>query len=348
MDVKDRLKALAKLADGKKEAFILIYGNPDPDALASGWALRECLRLYGVVATLGYTGEVGRLENEAMIKELGIPVVKLKEADIANADLLALTDSQPIFFRNYRLPRCDIVIDHHPSTEIVSAPHVDIRPKCHATSSIMAEYLLASGVELTKKMATALFYGIETDSRHLIRPASEVDKSAIVALETRLDRTLLRRIEYSNYSLSRLDYFSIALVKLSYANHVLYSNIGPVPSADVCVQIADFLVRVKEAHWALVSGVVAKQLVIVFRCDGQQKDAGKTARKAFGEIGSAGGHHTMGRAEIDESALPKDVMLTQNESLERFILTSLAEVEHAFKPLARALPRRSEYFFSRA
>jgi len=154
-------------------------------------------------------------------------------------------------------------------------------------------------------------------------------------LENKIDRSALRRILLSSYSICRLNYFSIALTKLRYSNSILYSDIGPVPYMEICAQIADFLIRVKEASWAVVSGVVDKKLVVVFRCDGYKKHAGKVAEKAFGNIGSAGGHTTKARAEIDEDSLPGNMLLTQSEKIERFIVESISSAERSFKPLLK-------------
>ncbi len=332
-----KLKQLRKIVAGAKSAYILIYSNPDPDGLASAWALKELLDGMGVTATIGYTGEVGRLQNAAMIKFLGLPAEALKRDLLLQADLVSMVDAQPHFFQEIVLPRTDIVIDHHPARKDKTVPFSDIRTQCLATASILTDYLIISKTPINKRLATALYYGIWTDSGGQNRTPSGLDRAALEILEKKADRNLLRRIEFSQYSLNDLDYFSMALIKHRYAHNVLYAHIGPVPFADVCSQVADFLIRVQEAHWALVTGVAGNKLVIVFRCDGIAKNAGKVAEAAFGEIGSAGGHRTMGRAELLGSSLPQGTSLTQNERLEWFVVNCLARVDRAFRPLLKNL-----------
>lgn len=331
--VRTRLIRLDHVVSGASRPIILIHGSPDPDALASGWALREILRRFSKTPPIRYTGEVGRLDNQAMIESLRLPAKPLKSEELSSADLVALVDCQPEFFDSIELPRCDIVFDHHPKKSRRKYPFSDIRPGCLATSSILAEYVKQAGIELSTRLATALYYGIQTDSRHMQRPPTRIDSAALRFLERKVNTNLLRRIEFSSYSLDRLDYFTIALIKLRHHKGVLYSHVGSVPYLDICVQIADFLIRIKEAKWALVSGIVGKKLVVVFRCDGHLKHAGKTAEGAFGAIGSAGGHRTMGRAEVNEDALPEGVYLTLNETIERFVLASLSRVEREFRAL---------------
>ncbi|UCD84127.1 MAG: DHH family phosphoesterase [Deltaproteobacteria bacterium] len=336
--IADRLKKLKKAVTGANRPLILIYGNPDPDALASAWALKEIMHSAGAKADIRYTGEFGRLENETMVKVLQIPAEPLKENELAGADLVALVDSQPDFFKPVELPRCDIVIDHHPRKTSREYLFSDIRPNCLATSLILTEYLRISGLRVSAKLATALYYGIQTDRQNVKRWPTSEDTEAILYLQRKASKNILRKIEFSSYSLGRLDYFSIALTKIRYAKGVLYSHVGPVPYTDVCVQIADFLTRVKEAKWAVVSGVVRDKLIIIFRCDGHNKHAGKTANAAFGNMGSAGGHVTMGRAEILNENMPRGIYFTDNEKVEKFVLREIARVEKEFGSILRVIP----------
>jgi len=117
----------------------------------------------------------------------------------------------------------------------------------------------------------------------------------------------------------------------------MFSHLGPVPFFDVCVQMADFFIRVENVSWALVTGVVGDALVVVFRNDGLKKDAGYLARTAFGEIGSAGGHKSMGRAEFKQDALPKGLLLSDNRGIEEFVLSSLAKIDPVFLPVLKSV-----------
>lgn len=333
------LKKLKKTMGDAKRPFIMIYSNPDPDALASAQALSLIMEEEGLDPVIGCTGSVGRLENETMINLLSIPVKTLTTDDLREADLIAVVDSQPEFFRGFDLPRVDIVIDHHPKKSKRSRPFVHIQSRCLAVSSLLTAYLVAGDYPISKKLATALYYGIQTDSRNFLKSPTDIDSDAIHVLEGKIDRATLRKIQFSSYSLHRLNYFSVALSKLRYANYILYSDLGSVPSSDICVQVADFLIRVKEARWAIVSGVVDDKLVIIFRCDGHKKNAGKLAETAFGEYGSAGGHRTMARAEIPGDKLPDGMALTQNEKIEKFVLGAITEVERSFNPITRRAKR---------
>jgi nanoRNase/pAp phosphatase (c-di-AMP/oligoRNAs hydrolase) len=331
-----RLERLRKVCDGARDIRIILYANPDPDALASALALREILETNKRAVSIGYTGAVGRPENASMIRQLKIPAFPVSEEEAAQSDVIAIVDCQPQFFTDFNLPRCDIVVDHHPLPDGIPAGFADIRPNYLSTSSIMTEYLKAAGVRLTKNLASALFYGIKTDTRHFMGDMSRGDVEAIKWLRTKADRDIVKQIEFSQFSREALDYFSIALVRRRFLNGVMFSHLGPVPFFDVCVQVADFLIRVENVSWALVTGVMGDTLVVVFRNDGLKKDAGYLARTAFGGIGSAGGHESMGRAQVKQDALPKGLLLTDNRGIEEFVLSSLAKIDRVFLPVLKS------------
>jgi nanoRNase/pAp phosphatase (c-di-AMP/oligoRNAs hydrolase) len=336
-NIRRRLERLEKTCDGAKDVYVIIYANPDPDALASALALKKILETKERAVNIGYTGAIGRPENASMIRRLKIPAYPVSEEQAVRSGLIAIVDSQPHFFTDFNLPRCDIVIDHHPLPVPLSAGFVDVRPDYLSTSSIMTEYLRATGLRLTKDLASALFYGIKTDSRRFMGDMSPGDVEAVKWLRGKADREVVNQIEFSQFSWEGLDYFSIGLVRRRFLNGVMFSHLGPVPFFDVCVQVADFFIRVENVSWALVTGVVGDTLVVVFRNDGLKKDAGYLAGTTFGGIGSAGGHQSMGRAQVRQDALPKGLLLTDNRGIEKFVLGSLAKVDRVFLPLFRSL-----------
>jgi nanoRNase/pAp phosphatase (c-di-AMP/oligoRNAs hydrolase) len=339
-EAKALLARLKETAGSSGLLRVMIYGNPDPDALASSMALKRLLdEATGgkLRVELNYTGAVGRPENASMIRQLKIPVTPISEAEAKDADRIAVVDAQPQFFQDFTLPRCDIVIDHHPRLLDRPVPFEDIRPEYISTSSIMTEYMRAAGIRPRRGIASALLYGIKTDSRNFMADLSTGDINALRWLRAKSDRDIVKRIEFSQFSRDALDYFSIALVRRRFVQSVMFAHVGPVPSYDVCVQIADFLIRVERVEWALVTGVVGTDLVVVFRNDGMKKDAGYLARTAFGKLGSAGGHKSMGRASIPQKNLPGGLLLTDNIGIEKFVLTQLNKVDPVFAPVLKTI-----------
>jgi nanoRNase/pAp phosphatase (c-di-AMP/oligoRNAs hydrolase) len=336
-NIRSRLKHLKAVCEDAKNVHIIIYANPDPDGLASAIALKKILGTRKRNISIGYTGAIGRPENACMIRQLRIPAFPISEEEVTQSDVIAIVDAQPQFFADFKLPRCDIVIDHHPLRDKIPAKFVDIRSDYISTSSIMTEYLKAARLRPTKNLASALFYGIKTDARNFIADMNQGDVEAIRWLRGKADRDIVKQIEFSQFTQEVLDYFSIALVKRRFMKGVMFSHLGPVPFFDICVQVADFLIRVEGVSWALVTGVVGDALVVVFRNDGLKKDAGYLARSAFGEIGSAGGHKSMGRAEFKQDSLPEGLLLSDNKGIEEFVLSSLAKIDRMFLPVLKSI-----------
>ena len=64
---------------GRGKILIVVHDNPDPDCLASAYALRHLfIMTINRPATISFSGMIGRGENLAMAKELDIPVTPLE------------------------------------------------------------------------------------------------------------------------------------------------------------------------------------------------------------------------------------------------------------------------------
>ncbi|MFH1422195.1 MAG: DHH family phosphoesterase [Planctomycetota bacterium] len=318
-----KLNELRTIAEKTNRLLTVIYGNPDPDALASAFALNHLLCRNRTNSTIAYTGEVGRLENKEMIRVLKIPAVKFNDKMLSESDLVANVDCQPSFFSTMPDFTADIVIDHHPKQEF-TASFVDIRANYGATSTIMTEYLLEAHKIFPARLATALLYGIETDTSSLQRISTDLDINAFRFLLGKADMSLLRVIRLSRFPLSALSYFAVAALQKRYSKGIIYSNLGFVDTTDILSHIAAFLMEFHNINWAIVSGLYRDTLIIVFRSDGYKKDAGRLATRAFGKIGSAGGHATMARAEVQLSQIQEKLPNMSSEAVEKFVLERLA------------------------
>ena len=100
----------------------------------------------------------------------------------------------------------------------------------------------------------------------------------------------------------------------------VFVHLGPVVNPDVCVIIADFFMRIVSVTWSIVSGTCDKKLIVIFRNDGIRKNAGNSAKKGFGQLGSAGGHKNMARAEISLSELKDHIDYKDVKKLLRWII----------------------------
>ena len=205
-----RLKTMVRENDS---VAVLIYGSPDPDAVASAMALREILNQTKPLAKCIFvaTEPVIRYQNAEFIREMKVEIQMLDKVDLREFRLIAVVDAQPTFFgETLGGLKPQIVIDHHPCKTVWHAPLADVRPYYGALSTIMTEYLLAARVKIPKRLYTALLYGIRSDTVNFERDASLEDIGAYYLNFMRANRQLIRRIELNQIPDRFLKYFDYA------------------------------------------------------------------------------------------------------------------------------------------
>lgn len=278
----------------------LIVMNADPDALGSALALRRIMARRVAAVDCAQVNEITRPDNLTMIKMLRIPVQRLTPPLAAQYDRFALVDSQPHHHQGFQGLAFSLIIDHHPLPQEVpvQAEFTDIQPNYGATCSLLTEYLYNLKIRPGEKLATALLYGIKTDTQSFERQFSDADVRAFRYLSRFANHSLLRKISRSEFRLEWLKFFSLAFRRLRVAKDCLHAFMGELDSPDILVILADFFLRIYGISWTVVGGVCDGKLILIFRGDGLRKDMGKTAAAMFGDFGSAGGHATMARAEL--------------------------------------------------
>ncbi len=299
-----RLARTARIVEEVKNHFesaeavlILLQDDPDPDAIASGLALRQVLGRNKQTAPLASFGRVTRPENIAMVKLLEIEIEKLTKESIKNFDRIAVVDLQPPHLSNPP-EEIDLVVDHHPEQFNYKSHLKDIRPSYGATSTILLEYLLCTGSSIGTRLGTALLYGIKSDTFALSREVNEWDVQAFSYLYQLANQNLMRRIERPELPPAALDALSVALKNRRVIDRVAFVNLGRVERDDLIPQMADFSLSFEGIEWAFVSGVYDSNYIISVRNVGYVRSAGRVLKEAFGAIGSAGGHSSMAKAII--------------------------------------------------
>ena len=318
---RERLKELRALVRDSERIAILLQDDPDPDAIASGIALRTLLGRNKLTTPLFSFSDITRPENRAMVQLLEIEVDRASPDLLEDYDKVAMVDVQPPYF-NGRLHRADIVIDHHPGYSTGNADFEDVRIRYGATSTILTEYLISAGERISERLATALLYGIKSDTLMLSRRVTEDDLQAFTYLYPLANYNLLRRIERPELPLSFARILGRAMQRLTVRDELAVVHLGPVKRDDLIVQMADFCLQFEGAEWVAVSGKLGGNLVIAVRNHGAGRSAGDVVRKLFGDIGSAGGHRNMAKAVMPLSAWRR----REGSSADRFIEARLREL----------------------
>lgn len=115
---RQKVQQYQRYFDDANRILILLHNEPDPDAIASGLAVRNILRRNRQTAIIGCLQGVTRPENLRMIKLLDLQVEVLTPAEVHEFDKVALVDVQPHYFPGL-LPQADLVIDHQDRKSVV-------------------------------------------------------------------------------------------------------------------------------------------------------------------------------------------------------------------------------------
>jgi len=325
-EVRRRLDRLVEHARGHRRALILTHDNPDPDSLASGVALAWLLeRLADVTAVVAYGGIVGRAENRALIKVLKLPVVPLSRVVFDDYDLIAMVDTQPEQ-GNHSLPSAhfpDVVIDHHPPRpESRLAAVADVGRQAGATSTVVTDYLRASGLEVPSAIATALFYGIKSDTRDLERETTRPDVEAYLWLFPQADPQALAEIEHPRLPEDYFRLFHTAVERAQVYDGAVVCDLGKVYYPDLVAEVADRFLTMNDVKWSLAFGLFRGSLYFSLRTRDRRMNAGKLIRDVIeARGGSAGGHGSMAGARLPVKGLP----LTARRRLIRHVVQSFVE-----------------------
>jgi nanoRNase/pAp phosphatase (c-di-AMP/oligoRNAs hydrolase) len=297
-----RLDSLLEAVIGAKRVLILPHNDPDPDAIASAVALRYLLvERLGLESRVAYRGIIGRAENRAMVRYLGHPLDRLKGSDLRQSLPLALVDTQPGAGNNALLPGAPVavVIDHHTLREATSeAAFADVRPELGATSTLLVQYLQAAALEPPPPLATALFYGIKTDTMSLARAASPEDVSAYSYLQPRVEAEALVEIEQAQVPTEYFQSLDTALHAARVYDSIVIAFLGAMVRPDMAAEMADLLLRLRGAQWTICMGAYEENLILAVRSRGKRGGAEKLAQAIVAGCGSAGGHGKMAGGQI--------------------------------------------------
>src|SRR5689334_480149 len=314
---------------------IVLHNDPDPDAMASGLALRNVLKRTKTTAIIAAVQGVSRPENVRMMNLLDIHVEVLSPAQMKEFDRIAMVDVQPHYFGE-AIDRVDLVIDHHPEQDGYTAVFKDVRPDYGSTCTILTEHLRSVDANISERTATAMLYAIKSDTLFFNRQTNRVDIEAFSYLYPLADPALIRKMEGAEITLERLDYVVKAREQGRLQEKVFCAFLGVLPREDFIPYVADFFLQLEDVEWTIIAGIVHESLVISVRNLGYSKNAGEFVRKYFNAIGSAGGHRALAKAVVPLRAFRDKFGNLQADEFTQLVLGLALEFLHEDKKLVKA------------
>ncbi len=302
----NKLEDLIRLCEGHA-VYIQTHNFPDPDAIASAYGLQKLLSLYGVESKLCYDGRIDKLSASKMLDAFQIqmlPYAQLR-ADMVETDRIICVDSQKHSGNVTDFIGDEVAcIDHHPTFVPIEYGYQDIRIT-GACATLIAEYYAESGNEPDRNVATALLYGIKMDTLQFTRGVTELDIKMFGFLFPRCDQELLAGLERNNMEFTDLKAYGAAIESIELYDKIGFSCI-PFSCPDALIAIlSDFILALIEVEVAVVFSFRKDGIKLSVRSEDPDIHAGNLLHEALKDIGSGGGHASMGGGLIGSERLPE-------------------------------------------
>ncbi|MBV6518286.1 MAG: potassium transporter TrkA [Candidatus Brocadia sp.] len=293
-------------AAANKGVAIFLQDNPDPDAIASGFALKRIAEKYNIKSNIYYGGNIGRQQNKTLVNLLETDLTRLKTTEevlkiVSSAGKVALIEAS-IPSKNNILPLHTIphiVIDHHQTDlSLVKGEFIEILPKIGATSTIMTRYLRHLDIVPDPPLATALRYGIRVDTGGFTRNTTTEDLEAAAYLSPLLDTALLNQIENPPMSAETMDIIGRTIRNREIRGSYLISFVEFITDRDALPQAAELMLQMEGVSTVLVFGIDKDKVQLSARSVDSRINLAFLLQKAFGFM-NAGGHANMAAGCVD-------------------------------------------------
>jgi nanoRNase/pAp phosphatase (c-di-AMP/oligoRNAs hydrolase) len=291
-----RARRLLRLLADKKNILVTTHQHPDPDALASSFALCRLMesQLPDARICVSIKGQIGGGYNAAFLEHSEIHhLIPWDETSLHAYDAIILLDVQPAYKLN-PLP-AEItpiaVIDHHRSRG--RRRHYgfsDIRTDVGASSSIVFSYFMELEVDISADLAAMMLFAIETDLAGAAGTPGDLDNVALASLTLLADTRKLYKMRYAELPQGIYISFASGLANAVVYDDALITHLDSIESAEAPAVIADFLLRFDKVQWVLVTAISGDNLVMSLRSGDGKRSAADVMRHLVRKIGEGGGH----------------------------------------------------------
>lgn len=285
---------LVELLKGHK-TYIQTHNFPDPDAVASAFALQNFLKQHGILTDICYDGRIEKLSTRKMITVFGIEAKSREEIEniMREEDYIIMVDSQ-----KYNANITDFIgdevacIDHHPTMIECEYAYKDVR-QVGACASIIAEYFRQTDTPMDSVVAAALAYGIKMDTADFIRGATDLDVDMFAYVHRMADVQKLVTMYTNVMEFSDLKAYGAAIDSIQ-----VYQNVGfaaiPFDCPDALIAIiSDFILSLDVVDISIIYAVRRDGIKFSMRSALLEVDAGNVIDKALQGYGNGGGHPSM-------------------------------------------------------
>jgi nanoRNase/pAp phosphatase (c-di-AMP/oligoRNAs hydrolase) len=275
---------------------VVMHDNPDPDAIAAGWAIQILIReMSRIPCRLVGGGALVRAENRHMVDLLSPPVELVDELGNLDATATILVDCS-LGASNHLLTREEVqpvaIVDHHMhgNGRTTDVAFFDVRPNVAASASIAASYLREQQLEPGMKLATALVYAIRTETVACEFHFSDLDRSILPWLTERSDPALLAEIESAPLSRAYFGDLVLGIQNTFLYNDVAMCILPRAEGVEIVGEVADLLIRYKGIGRVFCAAASGDDLVVSIRTKRDTDHAAKLLQIVLAGLGGGGGH----------------------------------------------------------
>ncbi len=298
---------------------LITHDNPDPDAIASGWAICWLIRSrLGKPCRLVGGGGIVRAENRHMVRLLEPPIELVDNIEAVGKTAAILVDCE-WSTGNHLLSESSLkpigVIDHH----VINGhprPRLrfrDVRPQVAASASITAGYLREQGVQPDWKLATALLYAVRTETRGGETRHSRLDRQIVAWLSEQADPAMLAEIENAPLAPEYFADLALALQSTFVYDEAALCFLPQAHGSEIIGEVADLLIRRIGVTKVLCAAVVERDLLLSVRTERGSENAAELTRRTLEGLGQGGGHPNRagGKVPLARHACPLDQLWDQ-------------------------------------
>ncbi len=271
---------------------IQCHDNPDADAICSGYVLYRYFQAYHKKVRFIYSGnfEISKSNLVYLIKKLRVPIEYVQNLK-TKPELLLMTDCQYGEGNVRKFSAKEIaVIDHHQVSG--NLPKInEVRSNLGSSCTVIWNLLKIEDEDklLDKKVSTALYYGLYSDTNAFSEMSHPLDRDMIDSLD--YDKALILRLKNMNLTLKEARIAGVAMLGVEYHKDNHYAILRSEPcDPNILGLIGDFIVAVDTIDVCIVYTVLNFGTKFSIRSCVPETRADELAAFLSARIGSGGGH----------------------------------------------------------
>lgn len=321
-----KLSELVTLLKGHR-VFIQTHNFPDPDAIASAFALQFLLDKFGIKTTICHHGFVERTTTMSMISEFGIKMTSDSDIkDMTDTDYIITVDSQKGNANILDLVGDEVAcIDHHPTFCPADYKFKDIRI-VGSCATIIADYFRQYKIDMPEDIATALLYGLKMDTHDFTRGVTELDVQIYAYLFPKANSVLIRRFQSGVIQYNELEAFVDSMRDIQIFGGVAFAFLNFECADAFVATVCDFIQSLDVVNFAVVYSRRDSGFKFSVRSELDELDAGKIAEEALHSCGSGGGHKSMAGGFAAEDKL-LEMSVDFNKTIQNLFLSVIRRIK---------------------